>query len=191
MFATAPYVSTITVLINDGATLDTVQSQIDATLRSRYSLGPNVDAQFSVTNQSSLLSTFQTVQSTLTLLLGGIASISLIVGGIGIMNIMLVSVRERTNEIGIRRAIGAKRRDILTQFVLEAMVLSIAGGIIGLGLGLAVSAAVASIGGWAFTVSASTIALAVGFSALVGIVFGAWPARTAARLQPVDALRFE
>ena len=131
------------------------------------------------------------MQSTLTLLLGGIASISLIVGGIGIMNIMLVSVRERTNEIGIRRAIGAKRRDILTQFVLEAMVLSIAGGIIGLGLGLAVSAVVASIGGWAFTVSGSTIALAVGFSALVGIVFGAWPARTAARLQPVDALRFE
>lgn len=191
LFATAPYVSTITVLINDGATLDTVQNQIDATLRSRYSLGPNDDAQFSVTNQSSLLSTFQTVQSTLTLLLGGIASISLIVGGIGIMNIMLVSVRERTNEIGIRRAIGAKRRDILTQFVLEAMVLSIAGGIIGLALGLAVSAAVASIGGWAFTVSGSTIALAVGFSALVGIVFGAWPARTAARLQPVDALRFE
>ena len=191
LFATAPYVSTITVLITDGATLDTVQNQIDATLRSRYSLGPNDDAQFSVTNQSSLLDTFQTVQSTLTLLLGGIASISLIVGGIGIMNIMLVSVRERTNEIGIRRAIGAKRRDILTQFVLEAMVLSIAGGIIGLGLGLAVSAAVASIGGWAFTVSGSTIALAVGFSAVVGIVFGAWPARTAARLQPVDALRFE
>ncbi len=191
MFATAPYVSTITVLITDGATLDTVQAQIDATLRSRYSLGADDTARFTVTNQSSLLNTFQTVQSTLTLLLGGIASISLIVGGIGIMNIMLVSVRERTNEIGIRRAIGAKRRDILTQFVIEAVVLSVAGGIIGLGLGLAVSAIVASIGGWAFTVSASTIALAVGFSALVGIVFGAWPARTAARLQPVDALRFE
>ena len=107
------------------------------------------------------------------------------------MNIMLVSVRERTNEIGIRRAVGAKRRDILTQFVIEAVVLSLVGGVIGLAVGLALSAVVASIGGWAFTISAGTIALAVGFSALVGVVFGAWPARTAARLQPVDALRFE
>ena len=138
-----------------------------------------------------MLSTFERVNSILTLLFGGIASISLIVGGIGIMNIMLVSVRERTHEIGVRRAIGAKRRDILAQFIIEAVVLSLVGGVIGLGLGLGVSAFVASIGGWAFTISVSTVAVAVGFSALVGIGFGAWPARTAARLQPVEALRFE
>ena len=190
LFATSPYVSTITVLIADPATLERVQAQIDATLRARYSLSADDDARFTVTNQSSL-STFERVNSILTLLFGGIASISLIVGGIGIMNIMLVSVRERTNEIGVRRAIGAKRRDILAQFIIEAVVLSLVGGVIGLGLGLGVSAFVASIGGWAFTISVSTVALAVGFSALVGIGFGAWPARTAARLQPVEALRFE
>ena len=191
LFATSPYVSTITVLIADPATLETVQAQIDATLRARYSLSADDDARFTVTNQSSLLSRFETVNSILTLLLGGIASISLIVGGIGIMNIMLVSVRERTHEIGVRRAIGAKRRDILAQFIIEAVVLSLVGGIIGLGVGLGVTAFVASIGGWAFTISVSTVAVAVGFSALVGIGFGAWPARTAARLQPVEALRFE
>ena len=107
------------------------------------------------------------------------------------MNIMLVSVRERTREIGVRRAIGARRRQILSQFVIEAVVLSTVGGLIGLVVGLAASALIAVIGGWAFTVSATTVALALAFSVLVGVVFGVWPARTASRLQPVDALRFE
>ena len=137
------------------------------------------------------LSTIDTVRSTLSLLLGGIASISLVVGGIGIMNIMLVSVRERTRESGVRRAIGARRGQILLQFVVEAVVLSTVGGVIGLGVGLAASALIASVGGWAFTVSATTVGVALAFSVLVGVVFGVWPARTAARLQPVDALRFE
>jgi putative ABC transport system permease protein len=191
LFARSPYVSVITVQTVEGGTVDAVQTQVDALLRARYSLGADDDARFTVTNQSALLSTFQTIQTTLSLLLGGIASISLVVGGIGIMNIMLVSVRERTGEIGVRRAIGARRAQILTQFVIEAVVLSVVGGILGLGVGLGVSAIAAQIGGWAFTVSVSTVALAVGFSALVGVVFGAWPARTASRLQPVDALRFE
>jgi putative ABC transport system permease protein len=191
MFAATPYVSTITLLAETEEGVDTVQAAADARLRARYGLDADDDARFTLSNQGSLLGTIDTVRSTLSLLLGGIASISLVVGGIGIMNIMLVSVRERTREIGVRRAIGARRSQILGQFVVEAVVLSTLGGVIGLGLGLAVSALVASVGGWAFTISATTIGVALAFSVLVGVVFGVWPARTAARLQPVDALRFE
>ncbi|MFC7619214.1 ABC transporter permease [Microlunatus sp. GCM10028923] len=191
MFAATPYLGTITIVVEDPARIDEVQASINATLKARHSLSSDDDAPFSVTNFAALVSTLATVQATLSLLLGGIASISLVVGGIGIMNIMLVSVRERTIEIGIRRAIGARRRHILIQFIIEATVLSLTGGVIGLGLGIGVSAIVAAIGGWAFTLEPATFALALGFSALVGIVFGTWPAQVAARLQPVDALRFE
>ncbi|MGZ8565586.1 MAG: ABC transporter permease, partial [Actinomycetota bacterium] len=135
--------------------------------------------------------TISDVQGTLQLLLVGIASISLIVGGIGIMNIMLVSVRERTREIGVRRAIGARRRHILTQFLIEATVLSLIGGLFGLFIGIGFSALIASAAGWEFSVAGGTVVLAIGFSALVGVVFGVWPARTASRLQPIEALRFE
>ncbi|GAB3767580.1 ABC transporter permease [Microlunatus parietis] len=190
MFAATPYLGTITVEVDDPDRIEEVQAAINATLKARHSLAGD-DAPFSVTNFAALVSTLATVQATLSLLLGGIASISLVVGGIGIMNIMLVSVRERTIEIGIRRAIGARRRHILTQFIIEATVLSLTGGVIGLGLGIGVSAIVAALGGWAFTLEPATFALALGFSALVGIVFGTWPAQVAARLQPVDALRFE
>jgi putative ABC transport system permease protein len=191
IFAQAPYVNSITVQTATEGEVTNVQSEVDSLLRGRYGLSSTDTAQFSTSNQASLLSTLSTIQSTLSLLLGGIASISLVVGGIGIMNIMLVSVRERTREIGVRRAIGAKQRQILAQFLIEAIVLSILGGIIGLGLGLMVSAIIAGIAGWAFTVSGTTIGVALGFSALVGIVFGVWPALTAARLQPVEALRYE
>ena len=191
MFAPTPYVSTITLLAATEDQVDAVQAAADARLRARYGLDADDDARFTLSNQGSLLGTIDTVRSTLSLLLGGIASISLVVGGIGIMNIMLVSVRERTREIGVRRAIGARRSQILGQFVVEAVVLSTLGGVIGLGVGLAVSALVASVGGWAFTISATTVGLALAFSVLVGVVFGVWPARTASRLQPVDALRFE
>jgi ABC-type antimicrobial peptide transport system permease subunit len=114
-----------------------------------------------------------------------------VVGGVGIMNIMLVSVRERTREIGVRRAIGAKQSQILTQFLMEAVVLSLMGGFIGLVLGQLASFAFANLGGWDFFIDPTTVIVALGFSALVGVVFGVWPARTASRLQPVDALRFE
>lgn len=191
MFAATPYLSSITVVVADPDRIDEIQATINATLRARHAVGSDDEAPFSVTNLASLLDTVQTIQATLSLMLGGIASISLVVGGIGIMNIMLVSVRERTIEIGIRRAIGARRGQILTQFIIEATVLSLTGGMIGLGLGLGVSALVASIGGWAFTFAPATVGLALGFSALVGVVFGVWPAYTAAKLQPVDALRFE
>lgn len=191
VFAQFPYVSSITVQADNSADVTPVLTAVNALLRARYGLAPTDTARFSVLNQASLLSTLANIQSLLSLLLGGIASISLIVGGIGIMNIMLVSVRERTREIGVRRAIGAKRRQILTQFLIEAIVLSLVGGLIGLALGIGVSAIIAGIAHWAFAISATTITVAVGFSVAVGIVFGVWPARTASKLQPVDALRFE
>jgi putative ABC transport system permease protein len=125
------------------------------------------------------------------LLLGGIASISLVVGGIGIMNIMLVSVRERTREIGIRKAIGARGSDILLQFLVEALVLSLAGGLLGIVLGVGASLVIGSLAGWGFQFSLLTVVAAVGFSLAVGVVFGVWPARQAARLDPITALRYE
>jgi putative ABC transport system permease protein len=191
MFAQAPYVSTITLVAATEDKVDAVQSAADTLLRARYGLSATDTAQFATSNQKSLLESFSSIQSTLTLLLVGISSISLVVGGIGIMNIMLVSVRERTREIGVRRAIGARQGHILAQFLIEAIVLSVVGGFLGLVVGLAVSAIIASVAGWAFTISGSTVALALGFSAAVGVVFGVWPARTASRLQPVDALRYE
>ncbi|HET9754995.1 MAG TPA: FtsX-like permease family protein, partial [Candidatus Limnocylindrales bacterium] len=123
--------------------------------------------------------------------LGGIASISLVVGGIGIMNIMLVSVRERTREIGIRKAIGARALDILAQFLVEALTLSLLGGLLGVALGLVVSALIAQVAGWSFAFNPSTLIAAVMSSLLVGVVFGVWPARQAARLDPITALRYE
>jgi putative ABC transport system permease protein len=144
-----------------------------------------------VFNQTQLRDAASSISATLTLLLGGIASISLIVGGIGIMNIMLVSVRERTREIGIRKAVGARGRDILLQFLIEALTLSLLGGLIGILVGLGVSALIGQLAGWGLQISASTIAAAVGFSLLVGVVFGVWPARQAARLDPITALRYE
>ncbi|MEI6405681.1 MAG: ABC transporter permease [Actinomycetes bacterium] len=191
IFAQTPYVSSITLQSTTETDVAAVATEADALLRGRYGLNATDSAQFMVTSQTSLLSTLSTVQNTLKLMLGGIASISLIVGGIGIMNIMLVSVRERTREIGVRRAIGARQRQILVQFLIEAVVLSVLGGLIGLMIGELLAYVIAQKGGWAFTVSPGTVGLALGFSALVGILFGVVPARTASRLQPVEALRFE
>ena len=191
MFAQSPYVGTITVLADTESDVSTVEGQVDSVLRQRYSLSSQDTANFSVNTQTSLLDTISNVQGTLKLLLVGIASISLVVGGIGIMNIMLVSVRERTREIGVRRAIGARQRQILTQFLIEATVLSLVGGLIGLFVGVLLSALIASIAGWAFSIASGTVILALAFSALVGVLFGVWPARTASRLQPIQALRFE
>ena len=127
----------------------------------------------------------------LSVLLAGIASISLVVGGIGIMNIMLVSVRERTREIGIRKAIGARSRDILVQFLIEALTLSVIGGLLGIALGLATTALIGAIAGWGFVLDPMTLVIAVGFSLAVGVIFGVWPARQAARLDPIAALHYE
>jgi putative ABC transport system permease protein len=184
-------VRTIGVSVADQDRMSTVQAELSALLRTRHDLAPTDDDDFSIFDQSQLLETANAISGTLTLLLGGIASISLIVGGIGIMNIMLVSVRERTREIGIRKAVGARRRDILAQFLIEALTLSGLGGLIGIAVGLGVSALISRVGNIAFATSPTTLAVAFLFSLGVGIVFGVWPARQAARLDPISALRYE
>ncbi len=171
--------------------IDTVSAEITALLDQRHGISSTGTADFTIQTQAQLLGTVSSVSDVLTLLLAGIASISLLVGGIGIMNIMLVSVRERTREIGIRKAIGARARDILAQFLVEALALSIAGGLIGIALGVVVSFAIGAYAGWGFIFNPFTVVVAVGFSCLVGIVFGVWPASQAARLDPVVALRYE
>ncbi len=184
-------VRTIGVSVADGADMAAAKTTITALLRERHDLATSDDADFSIFDQTQLLEAASSISGTLTLLLGGIASISLIVGGIGIMNIMLVSVRERTREIGIRKAIGARGRDILAQFLVEALTLSLLGGLIGIVLGLVVSAGIGQLAGWGFVFDATTVVAAVLFSLAVGVVFGVWPARQAARLDPIVALRYE
>ena len=184
-------VRTIGVSVAPTADMAATNAEISALLRDRHELAAADDADFAIFDQTQLLAAASSISGTLTLLLGGIASISLVVGGIGIMNIMLVSVRERTREIGIRKAIGARGRDILAQFLVEALTLSLLGGLIGIGVGLGVSALIGQIAGWGFAFNPSTLVAAVLFSLLVGVVFGVWPARQAARLDPISALRYE
>jgi len=191
LFSQYPYVSSIVVQAETPEAVDALQIATDKLLRERYGLGSETDARYTITNQASLIAAVSSITDTLGLLLTGIAGISLVVGGIGIMNIMLVSVRERTREIGVRRAIGAKQSNILTQFLIEAIVLSLAGGVVGLILGEIAAYFLAIIGDWVFSIQLDTVLLALGFSLVVGVVFGVWPARTAAKLEPIDALRFE
>jgi len=167
------------------------KTAITTTLYRQHGLAATATADFSILDQAQLLATASSIAGTLALLLGGIASISLIVGGIGIMNIMLVSVRERTREIGIRKAVGARGRHILAQFLIEALTLSLLGGLIGIVVGLGVSAFIGQVAGWGFSFSPTIVAVALLFSLAVGIVFGVWPARQAARLDPISALRWE
>jgi putative ABC transport system permease protein len=184
-------VRTIGASVADGADMQAVSDAIAEELRLRHGIGAADSDDFSIFTQAQLLEVTESISGTLTLLLGGIASIALVVGGIGIMNIMLVSVRERTREIGIRKALGARGRDILSQFLIEALTLSLLGGLIGVVVGLVVSALIGSVAGWGFIFDPSTVLLATVFSLVVGVVFGVWPARQAARLDPVVALRFE
>jgi putative ABC transport system permease protein len=189
-FVSGQSVRSIGVSVASADAIDATQALMTFTLEQRHGTdGTNDD--FSIQSQAQLLDTFSSVTGFLTLLLAGIASISLVVGGIGIMNIMLVSVRERTREIGIRKAVGARNGDILFQFLVEALVLSLLGGLIGIVLGVAASAAIGAIAGWGFVFSPLTVLVAVGFSLLVGVVFGVWPARQAARLDPIASLRYE
>ena len=167
------------------------QQQIAGLLRDRHRLAPGIDDDFSVRNLSEIASAQQEGTRVLTTLLASIAAVSLLVGGIGIMNIMLVSVTERTREIGIRMAVGGKPRDILAQFVAEALALSAGGGLIGVAGGIGAALLLAREFHWPTIISAGTIAVSLGFSALVGVVFGLYPARKASRLDPIDALRFE
>ena len=171
--------------------VDEAQAEIETLLRQRHRIGPGQDADFMIRSQEEMASTAAASSKTLSVLLGSVAAISLLVGGIGIMNIMLVSVTERTREIGIRMAIGAKGRHVLAQFLLEAVVLSVVGGLAGILLGVGASELIARYAGWPVALGAGPILMAFGFAALIGIFFGFYPARRAAALDPIDALRFE
>ncbi|MDX1673798.1 MAG: ABC transporter permease [Longimicrobiales bacterium] len=185
------YVRSISVQATSAETMDAAMADIDRILRREHRIQPGEEADFNVRNMASLMSTFQESTQTFTFLLAGIALISLLVGGIGIMNIMLVSVTERTREIGVRKALGARRRHILLQFLIESVVLCTAGGILGILAGWGGAALLRSTAGWNTAVAPEAVALAFGFSAVVGVFFGIWPARRAARLDPIESLRYE
>ncbi|HEX6135104.1 MAG TPA: ABC transporter permease [Longimicrobiales bacterium] len=185
------WVRAISVQVVSEQRMDEALAEIDQVLRRAHRIRPGEPSDFNVRDQTSLLSTFEETTRTFTFLLAGIAAISLLVGGIGIMNIMLVSVTERTREIGIRKALGAKRRDILMQFLLESLTLCVAGGALGCALGIGASKLVENMAGWNIAVSPQAVGLAFGFSAAVGIFFGMWPARRAALLDPIVSLRYE
>ena len=181
----------INVQVASARQMDVAMAEIDRVLRRSHRIPAGNPADFSIRDQTALLSTFQETTRTFTYLLAGIAFVSLVVGGIGIMNIMLVSVTERTKEIGIRKALGARRRDILLQFLIEALVLCLAGGLIGLMLGIGGAVAMQRLAQWNTAVSPEVAMLAFLFAGGVGVFFGLWPARRAARLDPIIALRYE
>jgi putative ABC transport system permease protein len=172
--------------------MDAAAEQIRTVLREQHNIAFTDEDDFTVLSQSDLLSTFGEITGVLTVFLGAIAGISLLVGGIGIMNIMLVSVTERTREIGLRKAVGAKRRDILSQFLIEAVTLAVVGGLIGIGIGsLGAQVVSALVEGFRSLVNAQAVILATTVSALVGLASGLYPAWRASRLNPIDALRYE
>ncbi|MCO5044743.1 MAG: ABC transporter permease [Kiritimatiellae bacterium] len=185
------YVDSIEIQVGNAQRVSATQDAVLALMRKRLRLSPSAPDTVSIHNMAEMLSALTETSRTMSVLLSGIAAISLIVGGIGIMNIMLVSVTERVREIGVRKAVGARRRDILGQFLVEAIAVSLTGGLFGLLLGGGAALAMSHFAGWAVVVTPQAIAMAVGFSALTGLVFGLWPARKAALLNPIDALRYE
>lgn len=185
------HLQNINVQAVSGDVMTQVQDDITLLLRSRHRLAPNVPDNFTVRNLAAVMATAQETTGTITLLLGNIAAISLVVGGIGIMNIMLVSVTERTREIGIRKALGATYANILLQFLIEAVVIGVTGGLLGIGLGIGGSYAISALAGWSTVISPLTIMVAFGVSVIIGLFFGIYPARKAALLDPIDALRYE
>ena len=189
--ANADAVDSIMMQAKSGNQIQAAQDEAKALLRQRHHLAPSEDDDFSIRNMEEIFAAQEASSHIMSIMLAAVASVSLIVGGIGIMNIMLVSVRERTREIGLRQAVGAKTRDILTQFLVEAVTLSIAGGCVGIVLGITASAVISRLAGWNTVVSIGAVLLAVLFSALVGISFGYYPARKAAYLDPIEALRSE
>ena len=189
--AFAGMVRSISVQAVDEKSLDDAQDEITALLRERHNIGKNKEDDFSIRNFTQLLESAKEATATMTLLLGAIASVSLLVGGIGIMNIMLVSVTERTKEIGIRMAIGATAMDIRVQFLVEALVLSLVGGLIGVTIGILGSKIVGLVSQMSIVISALSIIMSFGFSGFIGIAFGYYPAYKASLLNPIDALRYE
>ena len=184
-------VGSISVKVREGQSMKVAEESIKDLLRQRFKVQPGAEDPFSVRNLTEILQAQEASSRIMTLLLAAVAGISLIIGGIGIMNIMLVSVTERTREIGLRMAVGARGTDILAQFLIEAVTLSLIGGAIGVALGAVATWAVGEFAGWQVSMSFNSILLAVGFSAFVGVFFGFYPARRASRLLPIQALRYE
>jgi putative ABC transport system permease protein len=184
-------INLIYVSADSEADVAEAQREIDALLRQRHRIQPGQDPDFMMRSQEEIASTAEETSHTLSVLLGSVAAISLLVGGIGIMNIMLVSVTERTREIGVRMAIGAKGKHVLLQFLLEAVTLSVAGGAIGVVLGVIASKLVSNLAHWPTEIGAGSVMMAFGFAAFIGVFFGFYPARKAARLDPIEALRYE
>jgi putative ABC transport system permease protein len=184
-------IGSISIKTADGADMKAIEDKIRELLRQRMKVQPGAEEPFTIRNLTEILQAQEQASRVLTLLLGAVASVSLLVGGIGIMNIMLVSVTERTREIGLRMAVGARGRDILKQFLVEAITLSMIGGALGIVVGVAASFAVGEFANWRTDVTAQAIVLAVGFAAGIGVFFGFYPARKASRLLPIEALRYE
>lgn len=184
-------ISTIYVEVKDEKLMDMAQEEITYILRQRHDLKEGDEDDFQVRNQKDMLQTMQSVLGTFTMLLASVAAVSLLVGGIGIMNIMLVSVIERTREIGIRKALGATPYDIMSQFIIESIILSLIGGITGIILGIITTRIIASVAGWTVVITLSSLLLAFLFSVSVGVFFGFYPAKKASDLKPIDALRYE
>jgi putative ABC transport system permease protein len=185
------YLSQITAKVTSNERMDEAFYEIERVLRREHKLREDQDNDFTIRNQADIISTFQETQQTFTFLLAGIAAVSLLVGGIGIMNIMIVSVTERTKEIGVRKAIGARKRDIMWQFLIESVVMSISGGCLGIGLGVLASYLITTYGNLAPIISLDSIIISFVFASLVGIFFGIYPAWKAAMSNVIDALRYE
>lgn len=183
--------SSISVEAKSADVMTQAEDQVGYVLLDKHKLSDPTKADFSIFSQNDILSTASSVTGTFTALLSGIAAISLIVGGIGIMNIMLVTVTERTREIGLRKALGAKKKDIITQFLVESIILTFGGGVIGMVVGVLISLIISKLVSIPFTITFGSVTLAIGVSAAIGILFGWYPARKAANLQPIEALRYE
>ena len=185
------YIDTIFVEVKEPGLIEKTQDSITQLIIKQHHLTKENEDTFSIFNMADIRKTLESTTKTMAMLLGSIAAISLVVGGIGIMNIMLVSVTERTREIGLRKAIGASNKDIMTQFLIEAVAMSFIGGIVGVAIGSGVSTLITIFAGWEVSVSLFSIILATGFSLFIGIAFGLWPAQKASRLDPIEALRYE
>ncbi|MFA4993458.1 MAG: ABC transporter permease, partial [Candidatus Omnitrophota bacterium] len=185
------YIDSISVEVNSPDLLDAAQEEISGTIIKQHRLNKDNEDSFQIRNMADIKNTLEATTKTMSVLLGSIAAISLLVGGIGIMNIMLVSVTERTREIGLRKAIGASNKDIMVQFLIEAVLMSFIGGLTGVSLGWGIAALINILAGWTVRVSLSSVILATTFSLAVGVVFGLWPARKASQLDPIEALRYE
>lgn len=185
------FVNDINIQVEDASLMPAVKEGIERVLRERHRIQPGVESDFTIRDFSEMMRAMQETTSTFTVLLSGIAAVSLLVGGIGVMNIMLVSVTERTREIGIRMAVGARRKDIMRQFLIEALVMTVTGGVIGIAAGVSIAVLLSRFGDWETIITLWSVGLGFGFSAVVGLVFGIYPARKASLMDPIEALRYE